>query len=97
MKFKIIGDKEQIKKHIDEFITLSKREWDSQFKKFERFGVKQVFEMGYVDEDDGVMLINSIKTPLIFRFGRAKKKMENNLKGYFRIKGVDVEVKFLGD
>lgn len=98
MIFRIKGDTEKIKKFLDDFIRETKAEYEKQgtSQALKTLGIMlPPFDMGYIDEGESVKLWDTINfpKPMGFLFGRVKKKMEKNLKGYLEAKGLKVEVK----
>ena len=97
MKFKIKGDKEQIKKFLDVFIEEAKKEYDLQKQKFKMFPMPEM-DFAYWDDGDDVVFSNTVKTPKFMKFlGRGVKKMEDNLRKFLESYGLKVEVKWIGD
>lgn len=101
MKFRIKGDKEKIKAHLDEFIRMTKEEYTKQTKKtniLAPLGVKVPiipFDMGYMERDEHIILWDTFNVPnqLQWFFKRVRQKMEKNLTGYFKEHGIKVNVK----
>lgn len=102
MRFKIRGEKIRGERGklivlIREFIRDAEREYEEQSKKFRMFNMP-VIAFAYFEEDDGIVLANSIRTPTFMKlFPKPIKTMENNLKGFFKGKGLDVDVEYIGD
>jgi hypothetical protein len=106
MKFQIFGDKQKIKEFLDEFINLAEEEYEIQMKKTRNmpmpFGLSVPdlpLQMGYIEEADSIIFYNTFQFPKVLRLirGRIVKKMEENLKGFFKAKEIEVEIKYLGD
>jgi hypothetical protein len=98
MIFIIKGDTDKIKKFLDEFVRETKAEYEKQgaSNALRTIGVwLPPFDMGYIDEGESIKLWDTINfpKPMGFLFGRVKKKMEKNLRGYLEAKGLKVEVK----
>lgn len=107
MRFEIFGEKEKIKPFLDEFINLAEEEYDVQIKKYRSipmpFGIRvpplPPLQLGYNEQEKSIIFWNTSSMPRLFNpiKGRIVKKMEENLKGFFKAKGLDVEIKYLGD
>ena len=99
MMFLIKGDREKIKKHLDVFIKEAKDEYKKQEHKVKEIGLPMVpFDMGYVEDERGVIVWDTMNPPsvMMWYFKPLKKKMRKNLKKYFKEKaGIDVKVKII--
>jgi hypothetical protein len=104
MRFEIKGDLPKLKKFLDEFISLAKEEYERQMKRDVAlpFGLsvpKIPLEMGYLERSDCLVFYNTFTFPSVLKLLRKRivKKMEENLRGFFSAKGLEAEVKYLGD
>lgn len=98
MKFKIVTDeKEECKKALDEFIEGFREEWEERVKRIHFLPPKM--NCGYYEEDNSIILEVPFKVPRVMGYiGRWKGKLERNLKGFLKEKGVGFEeVKYVGD
>jgi hypothetical protein len=95
-RFEIIGDTEKIKKFLDEFIAMVEEEFQRQSSKLP---MSIAYKMVYTEENGRIILSDTFKVPKMIRFAfsGAIKKMEENLKSFLKAKGIECDVKYLGD
>lgn len=95
MKYEItpsnIEDVEKIKLALEEWMKYTKEEWEKQS---ERAKLHMVFEQDVSEVDGKVYYRNTIGVPIKFALKRA---LESKLRSFLKDKGVETQVKFLGD
>jgi hypothetical protein len=107
MRFRIKGNKEEIKSHIETFVEESRKEYDIQIKKARNiplpFGVSNMppFEIGLLEDGEDIILWNTAPMPSVvmktFIGKRIINKMKKSLDGYFNALKVKAEVEYLGE